>query len=101
MYLYSKRSNDLRLELNVIRIQAHDFEAAIKIARKNGFNDWSVLAAIKASPPPTDLGKIEPNNDSRVMELQKQEIGKLRSKIRELERIQLTNKLPPLLPQQY
>ena len=85
----------------MIHSQAHDFEAAIKIARKNGFNDRSVLASIKASPPPTDLGKIEPHNDSRVIELQKQEIGKLRTKIRELEGIQLTNKLPPILPQQY
>lgn len=96
-----KEINNLRRELKVVRTQAHDYEAALKIARKNGFSDRAVLATIKASPPPTELGKIEPNDDARVLELQKKEIGKLRTRIRDFERIQMTNKLPPLLPQQH
>ena len=92
-----KEINDLRRELKLSRTQAHDFEAAIKIARKSGFNDRAVLATIKATPPPTDLAKVEPNDDSRVLEMQRNEISKLRANIRELEGMQLTNKLPPLL----
>ena len=95
-----KEINDLRHELKVSRTQAHDFEAALKIARKNGFNDRAVMTAIKASPPPTGLGKIEPTDNTRVLELQKTEIGKLRAKVRELEGLPITTRLPPLLPQQ-
>ena len=83
--------------MKLSRTQAHDFEAALKIARKSGFNDRAVLATIKASPPPTELGKVEPTDDKRILEIQRKEISKLRTKIRELEGMQLSNKLPPLL----
>lgn len=96
-----KEINDLRRELKNVRTQAHDFEAALKIARKNGFSDRAILASIKESPPPTDLGKMEPIDNTRVLELQKREIGKLREKVRAMEGMQQQpNKLPPLLPPQ-
>ena len=95
-----KEINDLRRELKISRTLAHDLEAALKIARKNGFDDQAVLSGIRAPPPPSGLGKIEPTDNSRVLEMQKMEISKLRTKIRELEGLQRPGdrgKLPPLM----
>ena len=95
-----KEINDLRRELKISRTLAHDLEAALKIARKNGFDDQTILSGIRAPPPPSGLGKIEPTDNSRVLEMQKMEISKLRTKIRELEGLQRPGdggKLPPLM----
>lgn len=95
-----KEINDLRRELKMSRTLAHDLEAALKIARKNGFDDQAVLSGIRAPPPPSGLSKIEPTDNSRVLEIQKMEISKLRAKIRELEGLQRPGdggKLPPLM----
>lgn len=94
-----KEINDLRRELKTSRSVAHDLEAALKIARKSGFDDQAILAGIRAPPPPSGIGKIEPVDSTRVIELQKVEISKLRSKIKELEGIHRPvnrEKLPPL-----
>ena len=94
-----KEINDLRKELKTTRSVAHDLEAALKIARKNGFDDQSILAGIRAPPPPSGIGKIEATDNARVIEIQKVEISKLRSKVRELEctpRPVNGERLPPL-----
>ena len=95
-----KEINDLRRELKISRTQIHDLEAAIKIARKSGFDDQSTLAKIKAPPPPSGLGKIEPTEESRMIEMQKLEIARLRKCIREMEQqpslAGMASRLPPL-----
>ena len=94
MYIY--------LGHKIARTQIHDLEAAMKIARKNGFDDQSTLAQLRAPPPPSGLGKIEPTDESRMIEMQRSEIAKLRRHIRELEQVPSTgmrgmaSKLPPL-----
>ena len=91
-----KEINDLRRELKTSRSIAHDFEAALKIARKNGFDDQAVLSGIRAPPPSGGIGRMEAADQTRVLELQKFEIGKLRNKVHELETVKLPEKLPPL-----
>lgn len=91
-----KEINDLRRELKTSRSIAHDFEAALKIARKNGFDDQAVLSGIRAPPPSGGIGRMEAADQTRVLELQKFEIGKLRNKVHELEVGKLPEKLPPL-----
>ena len=93
-----KEISDLRRELKLSRTLAHDLEAAIKIARKNGFDDQNVLSNIRASPPASGLGKTEPVDQSRLIDLQKFEINRLREKIQELEGLKRPGdtKLPPL-----
>ena len=92
----------MRRELKIARTQVHDLEAAMKIARKSGFDDQSTLAKLRAPPPPSGLGKIEPTDESRIIEMQKSEIAKLRRRIIELEQASATgmrgmsSKLPPL-----
>ena len=99
-----KEINDLRRELKISRTNVHDLEAAMKIARKSGFDDQGTLAVLRVPPPPSGLGKIEPTDDSRLIEIQKMEIAKLRERIRELERVGSTKmtgpgtKLPSLQP---
>lgn len=98
-----KEINDLRKELKVSRTQIHDLEALLNVARKNGFDELHhTSGAIKNTIKPTGLGKIEPSDDSRLLDMQKTEISKLRNRIRELEitsrRPQSGEKLPPVQP---
>ena len=81
-----KEINDLRSELKKSRTTAHDLEAILKIARKQGFDDQAAYASAKPVLPPTGLAKIEPTDNSRIIEMQKAEISRLRAKIRDLER---------------
>ena len=98
-----KEINDLRSELKKSRSTAHDLEAVLKIARKQGFDDQAAYASIKPVLPPTGLAKIEPSDNSRIIEMQKVEISRLRSKIHDLEmglhRPPSGSKLPPMQPQ--
>lgn len=87
----------MRTELKKSRTQAHDLEAAIKIARKQGFDDQA--ASAKPTVPPSNLAKVEPTDYSRLIEMQKTEISKLRAMIRDLEggkRPLSRTKLPPM-----
>ena len=99
-----KEINDLRSELKKSRTTAHDLEAVLKIARKQGFDDQAAYASIKPVLPPTGLAKIEPTDNSRIIEMQKAEISRLRTKIRDLERglhrPPSGSKLPPMQQQQ-
>ena len=98
-----KEINDLRSELKKSRTTAHDLEAVLKIARKQGFDDQAAYASIKPVLPPTGLAKIEPTDNSRIIEMQKAEISRLRTKIRDLERglhrPPSGSKLPPMQQQ--
>ena len=79
-----KEINDLRMELKKSRTLSHDLEAALKIARKQGFDDQTTITSTKSITPRTGLAKIEPPDNSRVVEMQKLEIIRLRAKIKEI-----------------
>ena len=95
-----KEINDLRTELKKSRTLSHDLEAALKIARKQGFDDQAALSSSKPPPPNTGIAKIEPSDDSRIIEMQKMEISRLRAKLRETsanKRQFPGEKLPPVI----
>ena len=105
-----KEINDLRTELKRTRTQAHDLEATLKIARKQGFGDHTSGTTSTSTSfynkshtsATSQLMKVEPQDEARIIEMQKIEIGRLRSKIRDVsgtERRDLTasiGKLPPM-----
>lgn len=95
-----KEINDLRSELKKSRTHCHDLEAAVNIARKQGFDDQAAIATAKPIVPPTGLAKVEaPADHSRIVELQRVEISRLRAKIMELEGLRRPHsgtKLPPM-----
>lgn len=83
------------------RTQIHDLEALLNVAKKGGFDETRHMAGTIKNIKPTGLGKIEPNDNSRLLDMQKMEISKLRNRIRELEltavrRPQSVEKLPPV-----
>ena len=83
-----KEINDLRTELKKSRTTAHDLEAVLKIARKQGFDETAALASTVPQLPPTGLMKVEPPADSqRVIEIQRAEISRLRGLLREVESV--------------
>ena len=95
-----KEINDLRTELKKSRTLSHDLEATLKIARKQGFDDQAALSSIKPPPPTTGIVKVEPSDNSRIIEMQKLEISRLRAKIREVESAKMHSsleKLPPVI----
>ena len=93
-----KEINDLRTELKKSRTTAHDLEAVLKIARKQGFDEMAALASTAPHLPPTGLAKVEPPADSqRVIEIQRAEISRLRGLLREAEnRPSSVIRLPPM-----
>ena len=93
-----KEINDLRTELKKSRTTAHDLEAVLKIARKQGFDETAALASTVPQLPPTGLAKVEPPGDSqRVIEIQRAEISRLRGLLREAEnRPSSVTRLPPM-----
>ena len=97
-----KEINDLRSELKKTRTMAHDLEATLKIARKQGFDEQAALASTKPHLPPTGLATIEPSDSQRVIEIQRAEISRLRGVVREMEmgvkRPLSGTRLPPMLP---
>ena len=95
-----KEINDLRSELKKTRTLAHDLEATLKIARKQGFDEQAALASTKPRLPPTGLAKIEPSDSQRVIDIQRAEISRLRGVVREMEmgikRPSSGTRLPPM-----
>ena len=73
-----KEINDLRCELKKSCTNAHDLEATLNIARKQGFDEQAALTRTKPLIPPTGLAKVEPSDNSRIVEMQKAEISRLR-----------------------
>ena len=94
--------NDLRSELKKTRTMAHNLEATLKIARKQGFDEQAALASTKPRLPETGLTKIEPSDSQRVIEIQRAEISRLRGVVREMEmemkRPLSGARLPPINP---
>ena len=93
-----KEINELRAELKKSRSTAHDLEAVLKIARKQGFDEHSARASSKPNVPLTGIAKIEPSDNSRIIEMQKVEISRLRAKIREMETAPQGHLSPKLSP---
>ncbi len=94
-----KEINDLRTELKKNRTHAHDLEATLKIARKQGFDEQSGLASTMSVMANTGLTKVEAPDNSRIIEMQKLEISRLRSKLRDAEIVRKPSpidKLPPV-----
>lgn len=95
-----KEINDLRSELKKTRTKAHDLEATLKIACKQGFDEKAALASTMPRLPPTGLANIEPADNQRVIEIQRAEISRLRGLLKELEtgvkRPLSGGRLPPL-----
>ena len=94
--------NDLRKELKTVRSQLHDSQAAMKILQKNVSE---VTLRTTSSQPPqvstvSGIVQVEPspNDQSRIIDMQRTEISKLRLRIRELEsgRPHSGTRLPPL-----
>ena len=80
-----KEINDLRTELKKSRTTAHDLEAILKIARKQGFDETAALASTAPQLAPTGLVKSEPADSQRVIGIQRAEISRLRGLLRERE----------------
>ena len=94
-----KEINALRSELKKCRSHAHDLEAALNVAHKQGFDDQAALASSKPITPLTGLARVEPSDNSRILEMQRMEISRLRNRIREMEGIRRPpsgSKLPPM-----
>ena len=97
-----KEVNDLRKELKISRTQVHDLEAALKILQK-GASETGVRTATSHMPAASvQSGLIQPepapNDQGRIVEMQRAEISKLRARIRELEkgRPHSGTRLPPM-----
>ena len=87
------------MELKKSRTSAHDLEAVLKIARKQGFDDHAAYSQVKPIKPLTGLVQVEPTDNIRIIEMQKVEISRLRTKIREIEGTQRpgsNSRLPPM-----
>ena len=95
-----KEINDLRAELKKTRTNAHDLEATLKIARKQGFDEQAALASTIPQLAPTGLTKIEPADSQRVIDIQRAEISRLRGLVKDLEsgagRTSSGTRLPPM-----
>jgi len=83
-----KEINDLRRELSQSRTQVHDLEAALGIHRKNKTH---VRAATDTLTSTTTANKnavmqLELEEKSKIVELQKTEIMRLRSELMDAER---------------
>lgn len=112
-----KEINDLRTELKRSRTQAHDLEATLKIAKKQGFSEVTgkVSSATNSMglfgrsnmSALSQMARVVPHDESRIIEMQKIEIGRLRTKIRELDSAERRSsggvsggggRLPPMHP---
>lgn len=91
-----KEINDLRQELKKTRTHAHDLGAIVTVARKQGFDEQAARTATKPLTPLTGLAKVEPENSSRIIEMQKAEIGRLRRELESVRRPASSSRLPPV-----
>ena len=102
-----KEVNDLRKELKIARTQVHDLEAALKILQKNVPEDMSIKPGSLRRETTGVIGGLSqpeagPNDQSRIIEMQRTEISKLRSQIVEFQttgRPHSGTRLPPMATQ--
>ena len=96
-----KEINDLRLELRISRTQVHDLEAALGLHRKANQDSASkTLQQIMSSNKNAQMEQ-ELVERSKVVELQQNEIMRLRNQMTDLEGGQLSRppsggRLPPM-----
>ena len=82
-----KEINDLRKELKIARTQVHDLEAALGLHRKaNQGHATETLAQITSTNKNAQLER-ELEEKIKVVDLQKNEIVKLRNQIQEVETV--------------
>lgn len=72
-----KEINDLRSELKVSRTHVHDLEASINVMRKHG--------AVTAKEESLVVGQTGEFEAQKLLDLQKQEMRRLRAQIVDLE----------------
>ena len=100
-----KEINDLRRELKISRTQVHDLEAALGLHRKsNKAHAAETLAQITSTNKNAQLDR-NLQEKVKVIQLQQDEIVRLRGKVRVLEedmtpvRPPSGSKLPPVMAQ--
>ena len=81
-----KEINALRTELKRNQTQAHDLEATLKLARKHGFSEQAIndTSSVTYGRPQDKLVGVNSQDESRVVEMQTEEIKRLRAKIKEM-----------------
>lgn len=93
----------MRKELKISCTQVHDLEAALKILQK-GASEATLRTASSHVPAVTVQSSLiqpepAPNDQGRIVEMQRAEISKLRARVRELEttgRPHSGTRLPPM-----
>ena len=93
-----KEINDLRKELKIARTQIHDLEAAMGLHSKNNKGDPSTIAAFTAKMP-SALMERDMEEKTKIIDMQKIEIRKLRQAMNDLEmgsRPPSSTRLPPM-----
>lgn len=94
-----KEINDLRKELKIVRVKNHDLEAALGLHRANN-KDVTQLLQTVSSQNKNAVMEQDLNEKEKVIEMQRQEIKKLRNQLHDLEsygaRPPSGNRLPPL-----
>ncbi|XP_033738759.1 cilia- and flagella-associated protein 57-like [Pecten maximus] len=93
-----KEINDLRRELKIARTQIHDLEAAMGLHSKKNKNDTAAIAAITAKGPSALMEK-DMEEKTKIIEMQKIEIMRLRSEMSDLDlgsRPPSSHRLPPM-----
>jgi len=83
-----KEINDLRRELNQSRTQVHDLEAALGIHRKNKVHARAAADALATATTTNKnaLMQLELEEKSKIVELQKSEIVRLRAEMMDMDR---------------
>ena len=84
-----KEINDLRRELSQARTQVHDLEAALGINRKNKTQARAAADALVCATTTNKnaVMQMELEEKCKVVELQKNEIMRLRNELMEVERV--------------
>lgn len=85
-----KEINDLRRELNQAHTQVHDLEAALGIHRKNKTHARAAASALSTTTSTsqnTTAMQLELEEKSKIIELQKNEIVRLRTELMDMDRV--------------
>ncbi|XP_013398082.1 cilia- and flagella-associated protein 57 [Lingula anatina] len=97
-----KEINDLRKELKIARTQVHDLEAALGLHRKNAAAEATATLQAVASQNKNAMLEKDLEESKRIVDMQKNEIKRLRLSIYELENVARPpsgGKLPPVIVQ--
>ena len=99
-----KEINDLRRELKIARTQVHDLEAALGLHRKSNKDHATETLQQITSTNKNAMLERDLMEKIKVIELQQDEIMRLRGRMREVEDLAVrppsAGKLPPMVPTQ-